>query len=141
MKNGRGRPKRDDRSTERDPSGFKLTRGKKVADSLSRQFHPPFCICGSACCKNDSASASPVGPPPTPSTPIATDKRKTRGPDLKPRKERSTGKILGASGTQAGTQAETTGVVTGMEGGFVAERALAVTREAAVDADVAAGNW
>ena len=103
VKNGRRRPKRDDRSTKRLPSNFKLIQGKGVTDRP-----PPSTML---------AAATPTTPPPL-TTPPAAAKKKRRGPDLVKRKPQASGKVQGAPQAQTGARA---GDLVGLERAVVTE--------------------
>ena len=164
LKNTRGRPKRDNRSTKRLPSQFELTRGKKLPNRL-----PPATVlvaatpaptlsalpAASAPSTLPAASALPalstasalttMAPPPPPSNPppptatMPSTAKRTRGPDKKPKKKRG---VAGQVQKAPATQAEVgEGNTTRVEGGIITDRALAAAREAAVDKNVAQDNW
>ena len=76
-------------------------------------------------------------PSPLPSIP-ATTMNRIYGFNKQPRKKRAKEKVQEA--TQAHSNARDANSV-GVEWAIVAERALAASREAAVNADVAAGSW
>ena len=131
IKQGRGRPKRDNNSTKRLPSQFKLTQSRQIADRASTSTIPP-----------PSTAPPPPSLPPTlpPSkhnasstvamTGTAPGKKRVRGPDKQPRGKKTQAEKGRAGETTAGTK-----------DAMARQRGLELMREAAVDCDMEEGNW
>ena len=124
IRQGRDRPKTDDRTTRRLPSAFELTRGRNL--NTRPTIAPP----------PTAPTAPAVSPAPSTAAPTApaTAQKRTRGSDKQPRKKRAPtqkGKTVEAV---AGVEAEVDDMMT-------KQRELGAAREAAVDDDVAAGRW
>ena len=129
IKQGRGRPKRDDNSTKRLPSQFELTRGRQVSDRASTSTIPA------------PSSISLTLPPPaqttsslTAVTGTAPAKKRVRGPDKQPRRK----KTQTEKGKGENTAVET---VKGAKDAVARQRGLEALREALVDKDIENGDW
>ena len=129
IKQGRGRPKRDDNSTKRLPSQFELTRGRQVSDRASTLT---------------ISAPSPIPltlPPPTQTTSSLTAvtgtapaKKRVRGPDKQLRRK----KTQTEKGKGRNTAVET---VKGAKDAVARQRGLEALREALVDKDIENGDW
>ena len=129
IKQGRGRPKRDDNSTKRLPSQFELTRDRQVSDQASTSTIPA------------PSPIPPTLPPPaqttlssTAVTGTAPAKKRVRGPDKQPRRK----KTQTEKGKGGNITAET---VEGPKGAAARQRGLEALREALVDKDIKNGDW
>ena len=133
IRQGRGRPKRDDKSTQRLPSAFELTQGRRLtsraAPVASAPPPPPPAPSRAVPSPQEPAEAAPDLQEPAPTAPV-TAKKRTRGPDKQPRKRR----------TQVEKNKEVE-VAAGARDTMVKQRELAAARERAVDRDVATDNW
>ena len=146
---GLGRPKKADKFTKRLPSAFELTHSKQLtsqAKTAASTAPPAPSALSATAYPRSVAPGSTASPPSAPkikappsvaSTPTtaSTQKRKTRGPDKKPRAKRAkkTQEVEAAAGVNT--------ELVGVERTMAAESGLAVVREAAVDADIEADEW
>ena len=129
IKQGQGRPKRDDDSTKRLPSQFKLTRGRQVSDQASTStILTPSLI-------------PPTLPPPAQTTSSSTAvtgtapaKKHVQGPDKQPRRKKTQTK----KGKEGNITAE---IVKGPKGTAARQRGLKALQEALVDKDIENGDW